>query len=178
MVVLTPAVVLTSSLLSFFRCSGLRKWLAGSAEFFCKMVPWLAPVQKPAAPWNAGGATSKGSSTASTPACALKSSSALFEVGMTCSVFVHSCAWIHDRSVFTSWCAMPSPLASLWSVAQFLITAWSVDFPESKPAVEDLKFCLERTNQRQQLLSSLKSALEMRLLHPGGFYISAYVTTL
>ncbi|XP_068020284.1 anaphase-promoting complex subunit 2 [Melanerpes formicivorus] len=41
------------------------------------------------------------------------------------------------------------------------------DFPDSKPAVEDLKFCLERTNQRQQLLSSLKSALEMRLLHPG-----------
>ncbi|XP_061459811.1 anaphase-promoting complex subunit 2 [Rhineura floridana] len=41
------------------------------------------------------------------------------------------------------------------------------DFPESKPAVEDLKYCLERTNQRQQLLSSLKSALEMRLLHPG-----------
>uniref|UniRef100_A0A8C4V8E2 Anaphase-promoting complex subunit 2 n=1 Tax=Falco tinnunculus TaxID=100819 RepID=A0A8C4V8E2_FALTI len=41
------------------------------------------------------------------------------------------------------------------------------DFPESKPAVEDLKFCLERTNQRHQLLSSLKSALETRLLHPG-----------
>uniref|UniRef100_A0A669Q588 Anaphase-promoting complex subunit 2 n=1 Tax=Phasianus colchicus TaxID=9054 RepID=A0A669Q588_PHACC len=41
------------------------------------------------------------------------------------------------------------------------------DFPESKPAVEDLKFCLERTNLRQQLLSSLKSALEIRLLHPG-----------
>ncbi|KAJ6652016.1 hypothetical protein lerEdw1_015841 [Lerista edwardsae] len=41
------------------------------------------------------------------------------------------------------------------------------DFPESKPAVDDLKYCLERTNQRQQLLSSLKSALEMRLLHPG-----------
>ncbi|KAH0615642.1 hypothetical protein JD844_005103, partial [Phrynosoma platyrhinos] len=41
------------------------------------------------------------------------------------------------------------------------------DFPESKLAVEDLKYCLERTNQRQQLLSSLKSALEMRLLHPG-----------
>ncbi|XP_007427140.1 anaphase-promoting complex subunit 2, partial [Python bivittatus] len=41
------------------------------------------------------------------------------------------------------------------------------DFPESKPAVEDLKYCLERTNQRQQLLNSLKSALEMRLLHPG-----------
>uniref|UniRef100_A0A3Q2PNP1 Anaphase promoting complex subunit 2 n=1 Tax=Fundulus heteroclitus TaxID=8078 RepID=A0A3Q2PNP1_FUNHE len=43
------------------------------------------------------------------------------------------------------------------------------DFPESKPAIEDLKFCLERTNQRQQLLSSLKSAFESRLLHPGQF---------
>uniref|UniRef100_A0A3Q3C9C8 Anaphase-promoting complex subunit 2 n=1 Tax=Haplochromis burtoni TaxID=8153 RepID=A0A3Q3C9C8_HAPBU len=31
----------------------------------------------------------------------------------------------------------------------------------------DLKFCLERTNQRQQLLTSLKSAFESRLLHPG-----------
>ncbi|XP_069603848.1 anaphase-promoting complex subunit 2 isoform X1 [Ranitomeya imitator] len=41
------------------------------------------------------------------------------------------------------------------------------DFPESKPAIEDLKFCLERTNQRQQLLSCLKTALETRLLHPG-----------
>uniref|UniRef100_A0A8C9STQ4 Anaphase-promoting complex subunit 2 n=2 Tax=Scleropages formosus TaxID=113540 RepID=A0A8C9STQ4_SCLFO len=41
------------------------------------------------------------------------------------------------------------------------------DFPESKPAIEDLKFCLERTNQRQQLLTSLKSAFETRLLHPG-----------
>ncbi|XP_048875739.1 anaphase-promoting complex subunit 2 isoform X2 [Brienomyrus brachyistius] len=41
------------------------------------------------------------------------------------------------------------------------------DFPESKPAIEDLKFCLDRTNQRQQLLASLKSAFETRLLHPG-----------
>lgn len=41
------------------------------------------------------------------------------------------------------------------------------DFPESKAAIEDLKFCLERTNQRQQLLTSLKSAFEGRLLHPG-----------
>uniref|UniRef100_A0A8C5AZQ2 Anaphase-promoting complex subunit 2 n=1 Tax=Gadus morhua TaxID=8049 RepID=A0A8C5AZQ2_GADMO len=41
------------------------------------------------------------------------------------------------------------------------------DFPESKPAIEDLKFCLERTNQKQQLLTSLKSAFESRLLHPG-----------
>ncbi|XP_029015839.1 anaphase-promoting complex subunit 2 [Betta splendens] len=41
------------------------------------------------------------------------------------------------------------------------------DFPESKAAIDDLKFCLERTNQRQQLLTSLKSAFESRLLHPG-----------
>eukprot|EP00062_Callorhinchus_milii_P014829 gi/632964421/ref/XP_007898391.1/ PREDICTED: anaphase-promoting complex subunit 2 [Callorhinchus milii] len=41
------------------------------------------------------------------------------------------------------------------------------DFPESKAALQDLKICLERTNQRQQLLTSLKTALETRLLHPG-----------
>ncbi|XP_045417936.1 anaphase-promoting complex subunit 2 isoform X3 [Lemur catta] len=41
------------------------------------------------------------------------------------------------------------------------------DFPDSRPAIEDLKYCLERTDQRQQLLVSLKSALETRLLHPG-----------
>ncbi|XP_057716916.1 anaphase-promoting complex subunit 2 [Corythoichthys intestinalis] len=41
------------------------------------------------------------------------------------------------------------------------------DFPESKAAIQDLKFCLERTNQRQQLLTSLKSTFENRLLHPG-----------
>nr|XP_059869693.1 anaphase-promoting complex subunit 2 isoform X2 [Delphinus delphis] len=41
------------------------------------------------------------------------------------------------------------------------------DFPDSRPAVEDLKYCLERTDQRPQLLVSLKAALETRLLHPG-----------
>lgn len=86
--------------------------------------------------------------------------------------------WISGRSVCISRCAALSPLASPWSVAPFLLTALFADFPESKPAVEDLKFCLERTNQRQQLLSSLKSALEMRLLHPGGFDIPANIVTL
>ncbi|PIO27693.1 hypothetical protein AB205_0153560 [Aquarana catesbeiana] len=38
------------------------------------------------------------------------------------------------------------------------------DFPDSKPAIKDLKYCLERTNQRQELLSSLKSALETRCM--------------
>lgn len=41
------------------------------------------------------------------------------------------------------------------------------DFPDSRPAIEDLKYCLERTDLRQQLLVSLKAALEARLLHPG-----------
>ncbi|XP_043326117.1 anaphase-promoting complex subunit 2 isoform X2 [Cervus canadensis] len=41
------------------------------------------------------------------------------------------------------------------------------DFPDSRPAVEDLKYCLERTDQRPQLLVSLRAALETRLLHPG-----------
>ena len=41
------------------------------------------------------------------------------------------------------------------------------DFPDSRPAVEDLKYCLERTDQRSQLLVSLKAALETRLPHPG-----------
>lgn len=49
------------------------------------------------------------------------------------------------------------------------------DFPESKAAIEDLKFCLERTNQRQQLLTSLKSAFESRLLHPGQFCFCLFV---
>jgi len=42
-----------------------------------------------------------------------------------------------------------------------------IDFPESEPAILDLKLCLEKTDLRTQLVMSLKSALETRLLHPG-----------
>jgi len=42
-----------------------------------------------------------------------------------------------------------------------------IEFPESEPAILDLKVCLEKTDQRSHLVSSLKSALETRLLHPG-----------
>ncbi|XP_077865898.1 anaphase-promoting complex subunit 2-like, partial [Saccoglossus kowalevskii] len=42
-----------------------------------------------------------------------------------------------------------------------------VESKESVPALEDLKNCLEKTDQRNQLMSSLKTALETRLLHPG-----------
>jgi len=56
-----------------------------------------------------------------------------------------------------------------------------VEFPDSKPALEDLRECMEKvTDLRPHLVSSLKSALETRLLHPGvntteilTFYIEA-----
>ena len=44
-----------------------------------------------------------------------------------------------------------------------------VEFPESEPAIQDLKSCLEKTDLRPHLVSSLKTALETRLLHPGTY---------
>lgn len=79
-------------------------------------------------------------------------------------------------------CRSPQrPGCSLWAAAERLSTCTvcacpcacartrplPTDFPDSRPAIEDLKYCLERTDQRQQLLVSLKAALETRLLHPG-----------
>ena len=43
-----------------------------------------------------------------------------------------------------------------------------IEFPESEPALLDLKACLEKaSNLRSLLVKSLKAALETRLLHPG-----------
>lgn len=42
-----------------------------------------------------------------------------------------------------------------------------VDFPDSKPAIDDLKICLEKIDLRVYLVKSLKDVLEKRLLHPG-----------
>ncbi|XP_014681229.1 PREDICTED: anaphase-promoting complex subunit 2-like isoform X2 [Priapulus caudatus] len=42
-----------------------------------------------------------------------------------------------------------------------------IEYPESEPAIVDLRCCLEKTNLRSQLVTSLKTALETRLLHPG-----------
>lgn len=42
-----------------------------------------------------------------------------------------------------------------------------IDFPESKPAIDDLRICLERTNLRKHLMLSLRKRLKTRLLHPG-----------
>ncbi|KAF9928852.1 Anaphase-promoting complex subunit 2 [Linnemannia zychae] len=55
-----------------------------------------------------------------------------------------------------------------------------VECPESTPAVDDLKTCIEWTGQREQLQVSILAAMDRRLLHPGAetkniieFYIYA-----
>ncbi|XP_078603825.1 anaphase-promoting complex subunit 2-like isoform X2 [Branchiostoma floridae x Branchiostoma japonicum] len=42
-----------------------------------------------------------------------------------------------------------------------------VEFPDSMSALEDLKVCLEKTDLRRTLVSSLRSAIGRRLLQPG-----------
>lgn len=42
-----------------------------------------------------------------------------------------------------------------------------LDFPDSIPAIEDLKICMEKINLRRQIIITLKTSLEARLLHPG-----------
>ncbi|CAG0895375.1 unnamed protein product [Darwinula stevensoni] len=56
-----------------------------------------------------------------------------------------------------------------------------IEFPESQPALEDLKECLEKTNLRTQLIQSLKAALQTRLLHPGvntADILTAYISAI
>ncbi|KAF9106308.1 Anaphase-promoting complex subunit 2 [Mortierella sp. GBA35] len=55
-----------------------------------------------------------------------------------------------------------------------------VECPESTPAVDDLKTCIEWTGQREQLQASILTSMDRRLLHPGAetkniieFYIYA-----
>ncbi|CAH1786015.1 unnamed protein product, partial [Owenia fusiformis] len=42
-----------------------------------------------------------------------------------------------------------------------------IEYPDSEPALIDLKACLEKTDLRGHLVESLRTALETRLLHPG-----------
>ncbi|XP_014470530.1 PREDICTED: anaphase-promoting complex subunit 2 isoform X2 [Dinoponera quadriceps] len=42
-----------------------------------------------------------------------------------------------------------------------------IEYPESQAAVEDLRICLERTDLRRFLVSTLQEAIKTRLLHPG-----------
>lgn len=42
-----------------------------------------------------------------------------------------------------------------------------LDYPDSTPAIEDLKICMEKIDMRIYLTDSLRSTLEARILHPG-----------
>lgn len=42
-----------------------------------------------------------------------------------------------------------------------------IDFPDSRPAIDDLKRIFERLDCRAELVRSAKQALQLRLLHPG-----------
>ncbi|KAF8723226.1 hypothetical protein AX14_009377 [Amanita brunnescens Koide BX004] len=56
-----------------------------------------------------------------------------------------------------------------------------IDFPDSMGALQDLKECLQRVDQRAALVQSLRKANRRRLLHPGAdtkLILSQYVATI
>jgi len=56
-----------------------------------------------------------------------------------------------------------------------------VDFPDSKPALIELKLCLTKVNQKGFLTASLMGTFQRRLLHPGANtndILSQYVSTI
>lgn len=56
-----------------------------------------------------------------------------------------------------------------------------IEYPDSQPAIDDIKICLEKTDLRSMLCTNLQTALETRLLHPGvntPDILTAYVTTI
>ena len=56
-----------------------------------------------------------------------------------------------------------------------------IDFPDSRAAIDDLKYCLTKTNLRVQVVNGLRTAIEQRLLHPGvntADIITAYVSAI
>ncbi|XP_059053412.1 anaphase-promoting complex subunit 2 [Achroia grisella] len=56
-----------------------------------------------------------------------------------------------------------------------------IDYPDSQPAVDDIKLCLEKTDLRPTLCRKLQVALETRLLHHGvntTDILTAYVSTI
>lgn len=55
------------------------------------------------------------------------------------------------------------------------------EYPDSDPAVEDLRICLKKTDLRSFLTQKLQRALETRLLHPGvntPDIITAYIAAI
>lgn len=56
-----------------------------------------------------------------------------------------------------------------------------VDFPDSQPALEDLRDCIQKVRSLEELVTKLKQAMTTRLFHPGvktADIITAYVSTI
>ncbi|XP_047514873.1 anaphase-promoting complex subunit 2 [Pieris napi] len=56
-----------------------------------------------------------------------------------------------------------------------------IEYPDSQPAIDDIKTCLESTNLCPLLCKKLQTALETRLLHPGvntPDILTAYISTI
>lgn len=56
-----------------------------------------------------------------------------------------------------------------------------IDYPDSKPSIDDLKICLVKIDLRNHLTATVKRALETRLLHPGvdtGDVLTGYVAAI
>lgn len=56
-----------------------------------------------------------------------------------------------------------------------------IEFPDSTPAIDDLKLCMEKLDLRAKLIANLRNSIETRLLHPGvetSDIITGYVTTI
>ncbi|XP_065919017.1 anaphase-promoting complex subunit 2-like isoform X2 [Dysidea avara] len=56
-----------------------------------------------------------------------------------------------------------------------------VEYPDSKPAIDDLKVCLDQVEMKTHLMESLRQSFEQRLLHPGANtadIISQYISAI
>ncbi|XP_038206458.1 anaphase-promoting complex subunit 2 [Zerene cesonia] len=56
-----------------------------------------------------------------------------------------------------------------------------IEYPDSQPAIEDIKACLSKTDLCSSLCKKLQTALETRLLHPGvntPDILTAYISTI
>lgn len=56
-----------------------------------------------------------------------------------------------------------------------------IDYPDSRPALDDLKLCLSKTQLRALVIKSLRASIEQRLLHPGvntSDILTAYVSAI
>ena len=53
-----------------------------------------------------------------------------------------------------------------------------VDYPDSRPAVQDVKECLAHTNLHRKFVAGFKQAIRDRLLHAGSTPISVHQVTI